>query len=57
MTTIVNSHNHKITNPITVTKYGSCTFKDKANLPLKKNYLIDNVIYKAVLTSTNPRYR
>ena len=51
-----NSHNHKITNPKAITKERTCNNVDKAKCPLSQNCLINN-IYKAVLTSTNPRYK
>ena len=57
MKTIINSHNHKITNPKTITKDRACNCVDKAKCPLSQNCLVNNIIYKAVLTSTNPHYK
>ena len=57
MKTIINSHNHKVTNPKTITKDRTCNCMDKAKCPLSQNYLTINIIYKAVLTSTNPHYK
>ena len=57
MKTIINSHNHKITNPKTITKDRTCNCVDKAKCPLSQNCLVNNIIYKAVLTSTNPHYK
>ena len=57
MKTIINSHNHKVTNPKTITKDRTCNCMDKAKCPLSQNYLSINIIYKAVLTSTNPHYK
>ena len=57
MKRIVNSHNHEITNPKTITKEKTCNYVAKAKRPLSQNCLINNIIYKAVLTSTNPRYK
>ena len=54
--TIINSHNHKISNPKTITKERTCNSADKAKCPLTQNCLINN-IYKAVLTSTNSHYK
>ena len=48
------SDNHKITNPKTITKKRTCNCVDKSKCPLSQNCLISNIIYKAVLTSTNP---
>ena len=52
MKTIINSHNHKITNP-----KKTCNCVDKAKSWLSQNYLVNNIIYKVVLTSTNPHYK
>ena len=60
MKTIINSHNHKITNPETIPKERTCDFIDKPKCSYArwaKTYLINNVIYKVALTSTNPRYK
>ena len=57
MKTIITSHNHKITNPKTITKERTCNCVDKAKCLLRQNCLTSNIIYKAVLTSTNPRYK
>ena len=57
MKTIINSHNHKITNFKTTTKDRTCNCEDKAKCPLSRNCLVNNIIYKAVLTSTNPNYK
>ena len=57
MKTVINSHNHKITNPTTITKDRTCNCLDKVKCPLSQNCLINNSIYKAVLTSTNPYYK
>ena len=57
MKIIINSNNHKITNPKTITKDRTCNQVDKAKCPLGQNCLINNIIYKAVLRSTNPRYK
>ena len=37
MKAIVNSHNHKITNPETITKERTCNCTDKAKCPLSQN--------------------
>ena len=55
--TIINSRNHKITNPKTITKERTRNCVDKAKFPLRQNCLINNIIYKAILTSTKPRYK
>ena len=57
MKTIINSHNHKITNPKTITKERAGRGVDKAKCLLSQNCLINNIIYKAALTSTNPCYK
>ena len=57
MKTIINSHNHKTTNPKTITKNRTCNCADKAKCLLSQNCLVNNIIYKAVLTSTNPHYK
>ena len=57
MKTIINSHNHKITNPKTITKERTGRCVDKAKCLLSQNCLINNIIYKAALTSTNPCYK
>ena len=57
MKTIINSHNHKITNPKTITKERTGRGVDKAKCLLSQNCLINNIIYKAALTSTNPCYK
>ena len=57
MKTITNSRNHKITNPKTITKERTCSWIDKAKCSLSQNCLINNIIYKAVLRSTNPSYK
>ena len=51
MKTIINSHNQKITNPKTITKERTDNCVDKAKFPLSQK----NIIYKALLTLTNPR--
>ena len=48
------SHNQKITNPKTITKEKTSNCVDKAKCLLSQNCLINNIICKAVLTSTNP---
>ena len=55
--TIINSHNHKVTNPKTITTDGTHNCIDKARCPLSQNCLVKNIIYKAVLPSNNPHYR
>ena len=40
MKTIINSHNHKITNPKTITKDRTCNCVDKAKCPLSQNCLV-----------------
>ena len=57
MKTIINSHNYEITNPKTITKDRTCNCVDKAKCPLSQNCLVNNIIYNAVLTSTNPHYK
>ena len=57
MKKIINSHHHKITNPKTITKDRSCICVDKAKCPQSRNCLINNIICKALLTSTNPHYK
>ena len=57
MKTNINSHNHKITNSKTITKERTCNYVDKAKCLLSQNCLINNIIYKAVLTSTNLCYK
>ena len=57
MKTIINSHYHKIANPTTITKDRTCNCLDKVKCPLSQNCLVNNSIYKAVLTSTNPYYK
>ena len=57
MNTNINSHNHKITSPKTIPKQRTCNCVDKAKYTLSQKCLINNIIYKAVLTSTNRRYR
>ena len=55
--TIINSHNHKVTNPKTITKGRTCNCVDKAKCPLTQNCLVNNIIYKSVSTSANPHYK
>ena len=57
MKTIINSHNHKVTNPKTITKDRTCNCVDKAKCPLSQKCLVNNIIYKTVSTSTNPHYK
>ena len=47
MKTIINSHNHKVTNPKTITKDRTCNCVDKAKCTLSQNCLVNNIIYKA----------
>ena len=54
MKSIINSHNHKVTYPKTITKDRTCNCVDKVKCTLSKNCLVNNIIYKAVSTSTNP---
>ena len=56
MKTTINSHNHETTNSKIITKERSCNCVHKAKCPLSQNCLINNIIYKVVLTSTNPCY-
>ena len=49
--TIINSYNQTITNPKTITKERTDNCVDKAKFPLSQK----NIIYKALLTSTNLR--
>ena len=53
MKTIINSCNHKIINPKTITKERTCNCIDKAKCPPSQSRLINNIIYKVVLTSTH----
>ena len=53
----INSHNHKIINPKTIPKERTCNYVDKVKCPPSQNCLINNIFYKAVLTSTNPTYK
>ena len=55
--TIMNSHNYKYTNPKTITNEWTCNCIGKAKCLLTQNCLINNIICKAVLTSTNQRYK
>ena len=55
MKTIINSHNHKIAKIIT--KERTCNCVDKAQCLLSQNSPINNIIYRAVLMSTNPPYK
>ena len=55
--TIIKSLNRKIANPKTITKKKTCNFIDKAKCLLSQNCLINNIIYIAVLMSTNPSYK
>ena len=57
MKTVINSHNHKITNPKTITKDRTCNCVDKATCSLSQNCLVNNILCKVVLTSTNPHYK
>ena len=57
MKRIINSHNHKVTNPKTITKDRTCNCVDKAKCPLSQKCLVNNIIYKTVSTSTNPHYK
>ena len=57
MKTVINSHNHKVANPKTITKYRTWNCVDKAKCLLSQNCLVNNIIYKAVSTSTNPHYK
>ena len=57
MKTIINSHNLKIRKPETITKDRTCNGLDKAKCLLIQNCLVNNIIYKAVSTSTNPHYK
>ena len=50
MKTIINSYNHKVTNPKSITK-------DRTKCPLTQNCFVNNIIYKAVSTSTSPHYK
>ena len=56
MKTIINSHNHEVTNPKTITKDRNCNCVDKAKCPLSQKCLVNNIIYKTS-TSTNPHYK
>ena len=55
--TMINSHNHKITNPKAFTKQRTCNCLYNAKCPLSQKCLINNIIYKEVSTSTNPCYK
>ena len=57
MKTIINSLNHKITNPKTISKCRTWNCLDKGKCALKQNCLVSNINYKAALTSTNPGYK
>ena len=57
MKTNINSHNHKINNPNSISNNRTCYCVHKAKWPLNQNCLINNINYKAVLTSANPRYK
>ena len=57
MKTMINSHNHKVTNPKAITKDRTCNCVDKAKCTLSQNFLANNNIYKAVSISTNPYYK
>ena len=51
---------HRITKlliPRPITKDRTCNCVDKAKFLLSQNCLINKIIYKVVLTSTNPRYK
>ena len=52
---IINSHNQEATNPKTITKDRTYNCVDKAKCTPSQNCLVNNIIYKAVSTSTNPR--
>ena len=43
--TVINSHNHKITNPKIITKEGSCNCVYKAKCLLSQNFLISKIIF------------
>ena len=55
--TIINWHNHKITNPKNIIKDRTCNCVDKAKCTLSQNCLVNNIIYKAISTSTDPHYK
>ena len=57
MKIIIKSHSLRITNSKTITKERTCNCVDKAGYPPSQNCLINSIIYKAVLTSTNPCYK
>ena len=57
MKTIINSHNHKISDTKTITEQRTCNCIDKAKCQLSLNCFIENIIFKAVLTLTNPCYK
>ena len=57
MKTTINSHNHKITYLKAITKERICNYTCTEKCPLSQNYLINNIIYKAVLTPTNLHYK
>ena len=52
-----NSYSHKITKPKTITKQRICNCLDKRKCSLNQNCLTDNIVFKAVLLSTNPCYK
>ena len=57
MKTIIHSENLKISYPKIIIKENNCNCVDKAKCLLGQNCFINNIIYKAVLTSTNPYYK
>ena len=50
MKIFIDSHNHEINNSKTITKYRTCNCVGKGKCPLSQNYLMNNNIYKTVLT-------
>lgn len=56
MKIIINFHNHKITNPKTITKERTCNCIYKAKCRLRQNCLINNIIREAWFMSTNPNF-
>ena len=56
MKTNINSQIHKITKPNTITKERTCDCVDQAKCLLNQSCFTNNIMYKAVLRSTNRPY-
>ena len=54
---IINTHNKAILHPKSTNEARTCNCTNKQECPLNQNCLVNNILYKASLTSNNPTYK